>query len=136
MVTVREKGGKISSKCSCGCGGSVKKGQVGMKAPKINTSVTKPATPILSDMDLTTARHENAQVAQANAQIGETFSQAFARNRKAGMREFTYNGKRYTTQVAGASKPVTTTKAPAPAVKAPTPIAVVPKNNLPSNSYN
>lgn len=136
MVTVKEKGGKISSKCSCGCGGSVKKGQVGMKAPKINTSVTKPASPILSDMDLTLARHEKGQVAQANSQIGETFSQAFARNRKAGMREFTYNGKRYTTQVAGSTKPTTKPAAPikvSTPTTSPAPIAVIPKNNLPTS---
>lgn len=142
MVTVKEKGGKISSKCSCNCkGGSIKKGQVGMKAPKINTSVTKPSSPILSDMDLTLARHEKSQVTQANAQMakpvegtlfGGTFGQAFAQAREAKLREFKWNGKRYTTQVAG-PKPAVPVKvnSPAPIPSASKPALVPPKALIP-----
>lgn len=126
MVTVKEKGGKISSKCSCNCkGGSIKKGRAGLVAPKLNTtqlaapkpaiagSVNRPVVSIMDDTDMTFARHENAQVAQANKQIRETFSQRFARERASGAKEFTWyrpNGTPYQVAVtlANSVKPVTT----------------------------
>lgn len=126
MITVKEKGGKISSKCSCNCkGGSIKKGRAGLVAPKLNTtqlaapkpaiagSVNRPVVSIMDDTDMTFARHENAQVAQANKQIGETFSQRFARERASGAKEFTWyrpNGTPYQVAVtlANSVKPVTT----------------------------
>lgn len=146
MVTVKEKGGKISSKCSCNCkGGSIKKGRAGLVAPKPNTtqlaapkpavagSINRPVVSIMDDTDMTFARHENAQVAQANKQIGETFSQRFARERASGAKEFTWyrpNGTPYQVAVtlANSVKPVTTTKAPAPASK---PALVPPKALIP-----
>ena len=92
MVTVKEKGGKMISKCSCGCGGDIKKGAKGIVAPKptiATGSVNRPVAPLMDDIDIMFARHENEQVAQANKQIGETFSQRFARERASGAKEFT-----------------------------------------------
>ena len=91
MVTVKEKGGKMISKCSCGCGGNIKKGAKGIVAPKpaIAGNVTKPSAPILSEVDANIQRALNEQLATDSKQIGETFSQRFARERASGAKEFT-----------------------------------------------
>lgn len=130
MVTVKEKGGKMISKCSCGCGGNIKKGSKGIVAPKptIAGNITKPSAPILSELDMNVQRALNYQLATDSKQIGETFKQAFARNRKLGAKEFTFNGKRYTTQLASdvTPKPVSQPAVPVtkPTVPVSTPLAV------------
>lgn len=118
MVTVKEKGGKMISKCSCGCGGDIKKGAKGLvtlrqpviktitgSKPTIAGNITKPSAPILSEVDMNVQRALDHQLATDSKQIGETFKQAFARNRKLGAKEFTFNGKRYTTQLASEVTP-------------------------------
>ena len=132
MVTVKEKGGKMISKCSCGCGGDIKKGAKGIVAPKptiATGSVNRPVAPIMDEIDIMFARHENEQVAQANKQIGETFSQRFARERASGAKEFTFNGKRYTTQLASEVTPKPVNQPTVPVTKAP----AVP-NNVPGST--
>lgn len=137
MVTVKEKGGKMISKCSCGCGGDIKKGAKGLVTlrqpvmktitatkPTIAGSVTRPSEPILSEVDTHIQRGLNQQLATDSKQIGETFKQAFARNRKLGAKEFTFNGKRYTTQLASEVTPKPVTKPSVPVSISP----VVPNN--------
>ena len=103
MVTVKEKGGKMISKCSCGCGGNIKKGSKGIVAPKptiATGSINRPVASIDDRVNTNIQRNLNQQLATDSKQIGETFKQVFARNRKLGSKEFTFNGKRYTTQLA------------------------------------
>ena len=102
MVTVKEKGGKMISKCSCGCGGNIKKGARGIVTPKPETrtitstkptiagNITKPSAPISDEIDISIQRALNEQLATDSKQIGETFSQRFARERASGAKEFTW----------------------------------------------
>ena len=115
MVTVKEKGGKMISKCSCGCGGNIKKGAKGIVAPEptiATGSVNRPVAPLMNDIDIMFARHEKAQLATDSKQKEETFSQRFARERASGAKEFTWyrpDGTPYQVAVtlANSVKPVT-----------------------------
>lgn len=156
MVTVKEKGGKMISKCSCGCGGNIKKGARGIVTPKPETrtitstkptiagNITKPSAPISDEVDISIQRALNEQLATDSKQIGETFKQAFARNRKLGAKEFTFNGKRYTTQLASDVTPKPVSQPTVPVTKPTVPVSTPPavprsmpgSTPAPTNTYN
>lgn len=138
MITVKEKGGKISSKCSCNCkGGSIKKASAGIKlspahqvAVDIANDYTRSQNHLVNNPSpVTKAPIPALDPVRQPKQL--TFDQAFAAARKAGLKIFPWNGKNYTTDLAetkpaavkpaapitptSASKPAGTSKTTAPA---------------------
>lgn len=80
--------------------------------------------------ELERIRDENAAAEESAAPEYKSFKEAFAANRKAGVGTFEYNGKKYTTELAGARKEATAAK---PAAAAET---AKPKYETPYDRMN
>lgn len=77
-----------------------------------NTSTQRPAKPVVqkTTTNKATTTKTTTQPARQNADNKLTFSRAFANARKAGKQTFNWNGKSYTTQLAGEKKNNTSEK--------------------------
>ena len=108
MINVKEKGGKIVSKCSCGCKPTVKANSgTKIKGPEITIKIDTPLTGPSKNIS-----EMNKRVEKPQPEL--TFGQAFAKARRQGLSVFEWKGKKYTTQLKEEVTPAASPAQPVP----------------------